>query len=80
MIKYFDEYLNESRKYDVDDLASEDCDYMGDSYRYYINKSRCTIEEWIEAGKSWAEDALDNEEIDQDRYEEIIDHYDNFEY
>lgn len=80
MIKLFDEFINEATKYNVHDLEEEDEDYMGSFARYYISKSKCTLEEYIEAGKLWAEDAHDNGEIDDDKYEDAIDHYNNFEY
>ena len=80
MIKLFDEFINEAVKYNVNDLAEADEDYMGGAYYHYISGKKCTIDDWIEAGKSWAEDALNNEEIDDDKYEDAIDHYNNFEY
>ena len=59
-------------------LMDEDEDYMGGLATQYISKRTCTREEYAEAGKQWAQDELDNENMTQEEYEDAIEHYNNF--
>lgn len=80
-MKTFSAYVVESETINEDSLRrlmDEDSDYMGGLAKYYISKSSCTRAEYAEAGKQWAQDELDNENMTQDEYEDAIDHYDNF--
>lgn len=80
-MKNINDFLNEGMGYerhDVNELAEYDGEWMGSAYQYYITKKKCTLDEWVEAGLQWCEDAHDNEELDDERYEEAIDHYNTF--
>lgn len=72
------EAINEGRLERLDKLMDEDEDYMGGLATNYISKRSCTREEYAEAGKQWAQDELDNENITQEEYEDAIEHYNNF--
>ena len=80
-MKTFSAYIAESKtinKASLKKLMDEDSDYMGGLATYYISKISCTREEYAEAGKQWAQDELDNENMTQEEYEDAIEHYDNF--
>lgn len=80
-MKTFSAYITESEMINeerLQKLMDEDSDYMGGLATYYISKRSCTREEYAEAGKQWAQDELDNENMTQEEYEEAIEHYNNF--
>ena len=80
-MKTFSAYIAESETINeasLKKLMDEDSDYMGGLATYYIAKRSCTREEYAEAGKQWAQDELDNENMTQEEYEDAIKHYDNF--
>lgn len=80
-MKNINDFLNEGMGYerhDVNELAEYDGEWMGSAYEYYITKKKCTLDEWVEAGLQWCEDAHDNGDIDDEQYETAIDHYNMF--
>ena len=80
-MKTFSAYIAESETINeasLKKLMDEDSDYMGGLATNYISKRSCTREEYAEAGKQWAQDELDNENMTQEEYEDAIEHYDNF--
>lgn len=80
-MKTFSAYIAESETIimaSLKELMDEDSDYMGGLATNYIPKRSCTREEYAEAGKQWAQDELDNENMTQEEYEDAIEHYDNF--
>ena len=80
-MKTFSAYIAESESINeasLQKLMDEDEDYMGGLATHYISKRSCTREEYAEAGKQWAQDELDNENMTQEEYEDAIEHYNNF--
>ena len=58
------EYINEAKQYDISYLEKLDKEYMGAEAKDYIKSKtgKCTLAEFIDAGKIWANDKMSNNE------------------
>lgn len=80
MIQRFEEFINEAKQYDISYLEKLDKEYMGsDVYDYINNKTgKCTLAEFIDAVKIWANDKMSNNEFSEEEFNDVVEYYDSF--
>ena len=59
---------------------AENDQYLQDMWSTYIHKNSCNDAEWAQAGMNYAQDCLDNGEIDDEEFLEMMDYYTYYEY
>lgn len=80
MIQNFEEFINEAKQYDISYLEKLDKEYMGSAVHDYINSKtgKCTLVEFIDAGKIWANDKMSNDEFTEEEFNDAVEYYDSF--
>ena len=80
MIQNFEEFINEAKQYDISYLEKLDKEYMGSDVYDYINSKtgKCTLAEFIDAGKIWANDKMSNDEFTEEEFNDAVEYYDSF--
>lgn len=74
------EYINEAKQYDISYLEKLDKEYMGAEAKDYIKSKtgKCTLAEFIDAGKIWANDKMSNGEFTEEEFNDAVEYYDAF--
>lgn len=68
------------KQYNISYLENLDKEYMGSDVYDYINSKngKCTLAEFFDAGKIWANDKMSNDEFTEEEFNDVIEYYDSF--
>lgn len=66
------------KSYDISYLIDLDKEYAGSEIKEYLTGNKCTLAEFVDAGKIWANDKMSNDEFTEEEFNDAVEYYDAF--